>query len=1633
MCPPVDTIAIIASGDDDAHEVQSYGDREENGCDGYPSEWCAGAGGCRSSVGVDSSSRAVTACTYNYETTVSMGNLARYRHVMAGSAGELDPVEVLSGLRFGLSTIPTGSIVRSAVLVVKPNGYNVDGGSSFSASVKAEKSAASQGFSAQTIHDRTLTTSSVSWSLDGRSWLSSAEVRSPDLSPVINEAISFPGRPAGSPVTLVIASTGVFKFKSFEAGGEATAPRLFLSYATLEEFCQPPSPPPPRPPPPPPGEGGCGGVLTAATGSFDDGSLTENTPYQNNQNCRWVISPSVAGLTGIRIWLERFDLETGYDFLKIEQDGRTLGAQARGFSGSPANLGTYAEPFDLGASDVAVTFKTDSSVTKTGFKLSYQALYPGAAVASPPTLPPLAPVQLNDITPSPPPSPPPPSPPPHPIPLPPPPHPVPSPPPPRPPPTSPGGDPPSPPPPPPSPPFPPPYRAHSGYTVTATLLIRSDPISSVTSVIPQDLTSPGVLQSAVSEAVAIAIGPIMSGSAQIAAQDVDSSVNAYRVVGAVNVVLSQNKTWFEAGDGTQDARTQNLCPGAAIRMLAASAVSMALGRDANFPRMETEGYFRTNLTGATAVCPGVPFNVSLVPTQSQEGYSVRYEFMTEPMTLEEVNAVTQKMRAASFSATAVSAINQNATREANSTWSALQVTIEDAVTAVNYVTEVRVSTPQGTTMLEASGLLVTTLQRAIETGGVSSGMVAAGLPAVVAADAVCTPSVWWQRTAVNGAIFDRGNSAGATVCSASSVAFALPPPSPPPPAAARSVARMSVGGYTSATFGEAQRNAFVRALARVAVVDPASIRILEVVDEASAVGPSTGKRLLQSGGVTVRFAVDSTGGEEADLVQARLTAAEQAGELADDLKAEPALSAVTTAGGVTGSFELVTPPMPPPVAAPSPPPGAPTCSGTVEERAASGMLTDGSGASSFYSPSLDCTWIIGDGSHDHVSLSFSRFTTEYEYDFVEVFDGRGTNSMSLGRFSGDGGSARTAGPALPNDGAPINSTGPFITIHFSSDASVQQRGFAVEWVSGRSSPSPPPPTPLSQVGSAASQPPLTTPPDHVKDHCEEPVLVTGTAGTVSDGSLPNVEYLPNSNCVYLIRSSLQRVKLTFSRFDLEENYDVLHVYSADAFEEVEGLSSSSAARALFRDEHKMYDLTGGAVPAPFISDAKTLALVFGSDSSVQGLGFAATWESTDEVPDRPVSEQVGESNGPCVGEGMTLTSEAGEISDGPGAYADNADCTWTVMPSDGAHAIRLEFTAFNMENNYDYVHVYSKSPDSGERRLISSLTGDALPPIVYVNGGEALVLNLRSDGSVHQSGFAATYRAATAAEVDAAKADEHTCYDGIQNGDETGVDCGGACDPCGGSCSGTVLINATAPGSATSGTFTDGSDAAALYDNNRRCNFLIKVPSDQLVVVSFDRLELENSYDHLYVYDSGYDGTLASKVELADLTGEYTEQRRGNIGVQGAGYLISSGPEMLLRFESDSSERRTGFAASWSMRANPDSLNVDFDSAVTASTAGAIIGLIVIVGAVGAVAVVKLATMARKHRRISKEILNKMDTLAAQEDEQDLLQSYPLSDKNDKSLELQEIKVSIQPSKPKSDTEPSKPKQRGIIFPDLKP
>jgi hypothetical protein len=63
-------------------------------------------------------------------------------------------------------------------------------------------------------------------------------------------------------------------------------------------------------------------------------------------NCRWVIRPNVAGISGIKITMVRFALETGFDFLHMYQNSVSVFSQSENIFG--ALPGAFQVPFTLG-------------------------------------------------------------------------------------------------------------------------------------------------------------------------------------------------------------------------------------------------------------------------------------------------------------------------------------------------------------------------------------------------------------------------------------------------------------------------------------------------------------------------------------------------------------------------------------------------------------------------------------------------------------------------------------------------------------------------------------------------------------------------------------------------------------------------------------------------------------------------------------------------------------------------------------------------------------------------------------------------------------------------------------------------------------------------------------------------------------------------------------------------------------------------------------------------------------------------------------------------------------------------------------------------------------------------------------
>ena len=113
---------------------------------------------------------------------------------------------------------------------------------------------------------------------------------------------------------------------------------------------------------------------------------------------------------------------------------------------------------------------------------------------------------------------------------------------------------------------------------------------------------------------------------------------------------------------------------------------------------------------------------------------------------------------------------------------------------------------------------------------------------------------------------------------------------------------------------------------------------------------------------------------------------------------------------------------------------------------------------------------------------------------------------------------------------------------------------------------------------------------------------------------------------------------------------------------------------------------------------------------------------------------------------------------------------------------------------------------------------------------------------------------------------------------------------------GASMCNSSSSSNATD-TLTDSGGSNGTYSNNEFCDFLIQPTGAGTITLTFSAFALENGYDFLTIYD----GSTDSAPKLANkLTGNSTPAS-----------VTSSGGTMLVRFTSDSSQKKNGFIANW--------------------------------------------------------------------------------------------------------------------------
>lgn len=355
----------------------------------------------------------------------------------------------------------------------------------------------------------------------------------------------------------------------------------------------------------------------------------------------------------------------------------------------------------------------------------------------------------------------------------------------------------------------------------------------------------------------------------------------------------------------------------------------------------------------------------------------------------------------------------------------------------------------------------------------------------------------------------------------------------------------------------------------------------------------------------------------------------------------------------------------------------PSCDGGTIMASPSGTFNDGSSGGNYGNNQL-CYWFIAPPCATSVTLSFSQFNTELDYDGIIVYDDlAGTNLLGV-----------YTGTSIP--GVITSSTGKMLVV-FVSDYSTTLQGFTANYTSS---------------GSAYCTGTTT--------------LNTADNGSINDGSGSN-NYCNNQDCMWLIQPpQATSITLNFTSFDLEQaSSDGQTIYDAVAI--YDGNNTSAPLLGTY---------TGNNLPPAITSTSGSMLVRFYSDIEETKQGWSANYTST--------------QNSYCSGN-ISLTAPSGNFSDGSNTndYANNSDCSWLIQPSN-ASSITLTFSAFNTELNNDGVIIYDGANNSSP--VLGQFSGSSIPPTVTSTGG-SMYVEFLSNPSQRGQGWIANYTSTTAVSI----------------------------------------------------------------------------------------------------------------------------------------------------------------------------------------------------------------------------------------------------------------------------------------------
>uniref|UniRef100_A0AAY4CTR7 CUB and Sushi multiple domains 3a n=1 Tax=Denticeps clupeoides TaxID=299321 RepID=A0AAY4CTR7_9TELE len=552
----------------------------------------------------------------------------------------------------------------------------------------------------------------------------------------------------------------------------------------------------------------------------------------------------------------------------------------------------------------------------------------------------------------------------------------------------------------------------------------------------------------------------------------------------------------------------------------------------------------------------------------------------------------------------------------------------------------------------------------------------------------------------------------------------------------------------------------------------------------------------------------------------------------------------------------------------------------------------------YYKDSLSCEWVIEAEVGRSIKITFDKFQTEINYDFLELHDGPNLLSPLIGSFNGS---------QVPQF---LFSTGNHLYMLFTTDNSRSDSGFKIlyESVTVDTYSCLDPGIPLSH------EEPLVCEKNHWWSHplptCDALCGgdVRGPGGTILSPGYPEM-YPSSLNCTWTVEVSHGKgVQFTFNTFHLEDHHDYLLITENGSF-----------VQPLAR-------LTGPELPAPINAGLYgnfKAQLRFISDFSISYAGFNITFSAFTRLrfglrEDFPMfrffcvlvcvfslSPRLAECGSSVFNnEGILLSPNY------PMNYDNNHECIYSIQVQAGK-GINVSARTFHLAQG-DILKIYDGKDNSAH--MLGAFTGSAMLGLTLISTSNHLWLEFFSDAEATGEGFKLVYSSFELSHCEDPGIPQFG-YKVNDQGHFSGSTITYKCNPGYTLHGSSVLKCMTGERRAwdnplpsciaeCGGRFKGESTGRILspgypfpYDNNLRCTWVIEVDSGNIVSLQFLAFDSEASHDILKVWD----GPPENEMSLREVSGSLLPE-----GIHSTLNVVT------IQFETDFYISKSGFAIEFS-------------------------------------------------------------------------------------------------------------------------